>query len=211
MKLYAYWRSTSSWRVRIGLQLKRLDYEYVPVNLLEGEQHREEYRVLNPAETVPLLETDEDGRTVRLAQSMAILEYLEERHPEPALLPRHPYLRARARMLAECVNSGIQPLQNLAVLQYVDAVLEGDKKEWAQHWIDVGLRALQGMAEERRRGGRMERWGIKTLESVHWYVNDLERPRRFYTQLTDFQEIGRSSPELEEQGRQASLVFKADP
>ena len=183
MKLYAYWRSTSSWRVRIGLQLKRLDYEYVPVNLLEGEQHREEYRALNPAETVPLLETEEDGRTVRLAQSMAILEYLEERHPEPALLPRHPYLRARTRMLAECINSGIQPLQNLAVLQYVDAVLEGDKKEWAQHWIDMGLRALQGMAEET--AGTFLVGEQPTLADLY-LVPQLYAARRFGVDLSSF-------------------------
>ena len=148
MKLYGYWRSSSSWRVRIGLGLKRLDYEYVAVNLLEGEQHREGYRAINPSSTVPLLEVNEDGRTVRIAQSVAILEYLEERNPEPSFFPQHPYLRARVRMLVELVNSGIQPLQNLSVLSYVDTVLHGDKKAWTQHWIDRGLRSLQALAEE---------------------------------------------------------------
>jgi maleylpyruvate isomerase len=183
MKLYAYWRSTSSWRVRIGLQFKRLDYEYAPVNLLEGEQHREEYRALNPAESVPLLETEEDGRMVRLAQSMAILEYLEERHPDPPLLPQHPYLRSRARMLAECVNSGIQPLQNLAVLQYVDGVLKGGKKEWAQYWIDRGLRALQAMAEET--AGSFLVGEQPTIADVY-LVPQLYAARRFGVDLSSF-------------------------
>jgi maleylpyruvate isomerase len=183
MKLYAYWRSTSSWRVRIGLQLKGLDYEYVPVNLLEGEQHRDEYRALNPAGAVPILELEEDGHTVRLAQSMAILEYLEECHPDPPLLPQHPYLRARARMLAELVNSGIQPLQNLAVLQHVDAVLEGDKKAWAQFWIDKGLRALQAMAEETT--GSFLVGEQPTLADVY-LVPQLYAARRFGVDLSPF-------------------------
>lgn len=148
MKLYGYWRSSSSWRVRIALNLKGLRYEYVAVNLLEGDQHGAAYRAVNPGGTVPLLEVEESGRAVRIPQSMAIMEYLEERHPTPRILPEHPYLRARARMLAEQVNAGIQPLQNLQVLQHVDEVLHGDKKQWAAHWVDRGLRALQTLAEE---------------------------------------------------------------
>ncbi len=148
MKLYGYWRSSCSWRVRIALNLKGLRYEYIPVNLLEGEQNGDAYRAISPYGTVPTLEAEESGATVRFQQSMAILEYLEERHPSPALLPQHPYLRARARMMAELVNSGIQPLQNLKVLQHVDQVLHADKKAWAGHWIDEGLRALQKLAEE---------------------------------------------------------------
>lgn len=147
MKLYGYWRSSCSWRVRIALNLKGLAYEYVPVNLLEGAQHQDAYRAISPAGTVPLLETDEGGKTVRLSQSLAILEYLEERHPTPSLLPGDAYLRARTRMMAELVNSGIQPLQNLSVLQYVEAN-GGDKKTWASHWVGKGMRALQTMAEE---------------------------------------------------------------
>jgi maleylpyruvate isomerase len=148
VKLYGYWRSSSSWRVRIALELKELEWENAPVNLLEGEQHGAPWRAVNPAGMVPLLEAEESGQRVRIAQSLAIIEYLEERFPTPPLLPRHPYLRARTRMLAEQVNANIQPLQNLAVLQHVEAAASGDRKAWATHWIDRGLRALQAMAEE---------------------------------------------------------------
>jgi maleylpyruvate isomerase len=183
MKLYGYWRSSSSWRVRIGLHLKRLEFEYVPVNLLEGEQHRDAYRAMNPSGTVPLLETEESGRTVRISQSMAILEYLEERHPHPALLPQHPYLRARARMLAELVNSGIQPLQNLTLLNYVESTLKGDKKAWTQHWIDRGLRSLSKMAEET--AGTFLLGEQPTLADVY-LVPQLYAARRFGVDLSPF-------------------------
>ncbi|HEY0096670.1 MAG TPA: maleylacetoacetate isomerase [Archangium sp.] len=150
MKLHGYWRSSCSWRVRIALNLKGLSYEYVPVHLVKdgGQQHSEAYRALNPLRTVPTLEFTEGGRVHHLSQSLAILEYLEERHPSPALLPADPLLRARVRMLSEVVNSGIQPLQNLMVLQHVKSEWKGDDKAWAAHWIDRGLGALHAMAQE---------------------------------------------------------------
>ncbi|MFE8602291.1 maleylacetoacetate isomerase [Archangium violaceum] len=150
MKLYSYWRSSCSWRVRIALNLKGLPYEYVPVHLVKdgGQQNSDAYRAINPMRTVPTLEVTEGGRVHRLAQSMAILEYLEERHPSPALLPAEPFLRARCRMLSEMVNSGIQPLQNLAVLQRIKAELKGDDKAWCAYWIDRGLAAFQEVALE---------------------------------------------------------------
>src|SRR5262245_20343719 len=110
MKLYSYWRSSCSWRVRIGLNLKGLSYTYEAVHLLKdgGQQNTEAYRTLNPMRTVPTLEFEEGGAVRRISQSLAILEYLEERYRTPALLPADPLLRARVRMLAEMVNSGIQ-------------------------------------------------------------------------------------------------------
>jgi maleylpyruvate isomerase len=150
MKLYNFWRSTCSWRVRIALALKGLPYTYQAVHLSRegGEQNREQYQVLNPARTVPLLEIEEGGQVWRLSQSMAILEYLEELHPNPALLPSDPRARAKARQLAELVNSGIQPLQNLAVIQHVKQGLHGDSAAWAQHWIARGLQALERQVQE---------------------------------------------------------------
>ncbi len=96
MKLYGYWRSSSAWRVRIALALKALPHETKPVHLLRGEQRTEEYRELNPLSQVPVLELEEDGKLFRLTQSMAIIEYLEERFPERPLLPAAPADRARA-------------------------------------------------------------------------------------------------------------------
>ncbi len=113
MKLYNYWRSSASWRVRIALAYKNLSYEYVAINLLEKANRRDEYTALNPIGQVPTLVLD-DGR--QLSQSLAMLEYLEETVPEPPLLPRDPYLRARVRQLAELVNSGIQPFQNVPLI-----------------------------------------------------------------------------------------------
>jgi maleylpyruvate isomerase len=144
MKLYNYWRSSASWRVRIALAFKNVAYEYLPVNLIEqgGGQHSAEYKRLNPMEQVPTLVLD-DGR--QLSQSLAILEYLEETVPRPSLLPADPYLRARARQLAELVNAGIQPMQNLGTMQQLHA--RGlDAKEWVHHFITRGLDALQASA-----------------------------------------------------------------
>jgi maleylpyruvate isomerase len=151
LRLHGYWRSSCSWRVRIALNLKGLKYEYVPVHLLKdgGQQNADAYRAMNPMRTVPMLEvTDAQGGVQRLAQSLAILEYLEEQHPAPALLPEDPFLRARARMLAEVVNSGIQPLQNLSVMQHVKAELGRDEKAWSVHWIARGMDALERSVRE---------------------------------------------------------------
>ena len=142
MKLYGYWRSSCTWRVRIALSFKRLNHEVVPVHLVRegGEQHQLPHLRRNPMGQVPVLET-RDGR--HLAQSMAILEYLEENHPVPSLLPTHPFERARARQLAEMVNAGIQPLQNLTVLRRVSDVEGGDARDWARHFIERGLDAME--------------------------------------------------------------------
>jgi maleylpyruvate isomerase len=150
MRLYNYWRSSCSWRVRIALNLKGLAYTYMPVHLLKdgGQQHSEAYRALNPMRTVPTLEFEEGGEVRRLSQSLAILEYLEERYRTPALLPADPLLRARVRMMAEMVNSGIQPLQNLSVLQFVKAELKADDKAFGAYWNARGLAALEAVVKE---------------------------------------------------------------
>jgi maleylpyruvate isomerase len=146
-KLYGYWRSSASWRVRIGLNLKGLDYDYVPVHLVRdgGEQHTTQFRGLNPLGQVPVLAVEEDGRTLHLTQSLAILEYLEERWPTPALLPRAPEDRARVRALAETINAGIQPLQNLSVTQHLSS-LGADPQAWVRHFVSRGMDALEAAA-----------------------------------------------------------------
>ncbi len=150
MKLFGFWRSTATWRARIALAHKRIDYEYVPVHLRRdgGEQHRPEFRAINPIGHVPVLELTIDGHVRRVAESMAILELLEELHPSPALLPRDAFLRARARQLALLVVSGIQPLQNTSVQIHVEQVLGADPAAWARHWVSRGLAAVEALARE---------------------------------------------------------------
>lgn len=148
--LHNYWRSSASYRVRIGLGLKGLAYEYAIVNILAdgGQQHRPEYKARNPMAQVPTLEVRDDGAApVFLAQSLPILEYLDERWPEPPLLPRGAgpaaaAARARVRALAELVNAGIQPLQNLSTTNRVKA-MGGDDKAWVSGFIASGLAAYE--------------------------------------------------------------------
>lgn len=148
MKLFNYWRSSASYRVRLALSFKDLAYEYVAVNLVKGEQHEGPHRARNPWGGVPVLEVVEDGKTVQLPQSVAIVEYLEERYPQKPLFPKGAVERAKVRAMVELVNSGIQPLHNLQVLNYVKDVAKGDSKAWAEHWIGKGLDALEAMAKD---------------------------------------------------------------
>lgn len=144
MKLYTYWRSSSSYRVRIALNLKGIDYQSVPVHLVRdgGEQLTAEYRKINPQQLIPVLI---DGDIV-LRQSLAIIEYLEETHPKPALLPADPAGRARVRAIAQLIADEMQPLNNLGVLRYLkqDAGLEQAAIDgWYHHWIRRGFDALE--------------------------------------------------------------------
>ncbi|HEX3482231.1 MAG TPA: maleylacetoacetate isomerase [Kofleriaceae bacterium] len=146
--LHSYWRSSASHRVRIGLGLKQLPYDYVAVNLVQGENLADAYRAKNPMAQVPTLEiTEDDGARVVLTQSMAILEYLEERWPDPPLLPRDPLLRARARALSEIFNAGVQPMQNMATLKKIKA-LGGDEAAFIRPVIAHGLAAFATIAAE---------------------------------------------------------------
>jgi maleylpyruvate isomerase len=146
--LHNYWRSSASHRVRIALGLKQLSYEYVVVNILKRDQHVDAYRAMNPMAQVPTLEITEDNGTVRaVSQSLPILEYLDERWPEPAILPKDLYLRARTRLLAEIINSGIQPLQNLTTTNQVKA-FGGDAALWPKVFITEGLAAFERAAHE---------------------------------------------------------------
>ena len=147
MKLYNYFRSSASFRVRIALQLKGLAYDYVPVHLVKGEQRSHD--ALAAEHLVPMLELD-DG--MRLTQSMAIIEYLDEVHPEPALLPRDAAGRARVRALAQIVACEVHPLNNLRVLKYLVHELKADepaKNAWYRHWVGVGLQAYEAHLAER--------------------------------------------------------------
>ncbi len=144
MKLYSYFRSSAAYRVRIALNLKGLDYDIVPVDLRKngGEHHGAAYRALNPAGLVPALE--DQGHI--LDQSLAIVEYLEECHPQPPLLPADALGRARVRGLALAVACDIHPLDNLRVLQYLKHGLGADpaaRDAWYLHWVASGLGVLE--------------------------------------------------------------------
>lgn len=145
MKLYHYWRSTSSWRVRWALIAKGIKVEYVAIDLLTDECERPEHLARNPMGYVPVLEVSSHGKTHYLGESTAIIEWLEENHPKPALLPKDSYQRAHARMLAEIINAGIQPLQNLTVTEHLSPD-SNVRKTWTQHWIRRGLRAYEELA-----------------------------------------------------------------
>ncbi|MEX3998783.1 maleylacetoacetate isomerase [Paraburkholderia sp. EG285A] len=155
MKLYSYFRSSASYRVRIALQFKSLPYEYVPVHLVRngGEQLSETYKHVNQDQLVPALV---DGSGVPIPQSLAIIEYLEETHPEPPLLPREPASRAYARSLALQIACEIHPLNNLRVLKYLTGTLgvsEEAKSAWYRHWVEVGFATLEArLASDSRTG-----------------------------------------------------------
>ena len=143
MKLYNYFRSSASFRVRIALALKGLPYEYVPVHLAKGEHLKTAYADVSADQLVPLLEID-DG--TRLSQSMAIIEYLDETFPEPPLLPRDALGRARVRALAQSIACEIHPINNLRVLKYLAGTLKVDeeaKNTWYRHWVRTGLEAFE--------------------------------------------------------------------
>ncbi len=149
MKLHTYWRSSSAYRVRIALGVKGLQYEPSFVHLVRagGDQHQAGFRSKNPLGQIPVLELDEAGPPVFLTQSLAIIEYLEERFPSPPLLPRDLLARARVRELAELINSGIQPFQNLSTTAFLaEAAPELDKARWYERFVGRGLSILESRA-----------------------------------------------------------------
>ncbi|WP_188708606.1 maleylacetoacetate isomerase [Polaromonas eurypsychrophila] len=142
MKLYNYFRSSASFRVRIALQLKGLNYDYVPVHIAKGEHKKEAYSAVSADLLVPMLETVGE----RLSQSMAIIEYLDETHPSPPLLPGDALGRAKVRALAQSVACEIHPLNNLRVLKYLVRELKVDedaKNTWYRHWVREGLEGFE--------------------------------------------------------------------
>lgn len=143
MELFDYSRSSAAFRVRIALGLKGLSWQSLPVNLLESEQRGDAYRTLNPQGLVPALRLPEGDI---LTQSLAILEWLEEAHPEPALLPADSLARARVRAMMYAIACDIHPLNNLRVLHYITGELghsEEEKLQWYHHWLQEGFGALE--------------------------------------------------------------------
>ena len=147
MKLYSYFRSSAAYRVRIALNLKGLAYETVPVHLVKdgGHNRRPEFRAINPQMRVPALVAPTGDV---LIQSLAIIEYLDETHPEPPLLPKDPIARAQARALAEIVACDIHPLNNIGSLRYLKRELHQEQAAidaWYHHWVLTGFEALEAL------------------------------------------------------------------
>ncbi|WP_371189642.1 maleylacetoacetate isomerase [Thalassotalea maritima] len=144
MTLYGYWRSSAAYRVRIALNLKGIEHQHKSVHLVKdgGQQHSADYQTLNPNELVPTL--DDDGFIVN--QSLAIIDYLDEKHPQPALYPKDIKDKATVKALAYDIACDIHPLNNLRVLQYLStelSVTDQQKTAWYQHWIQQGFNALE--------------------------------------------------------------------
>ncbi|WP_374761370.1 maleylacetoacetate isomerase [Pseudomonas sp. sp1636] len=190
LTLYSYWRSSAAYRVRIALNLKGLAYRQVPVHLVKdgGQQHSAEYRALNPQQLVPLL-VDEGNDGVRIAQSLATLEYLDEVYPLPALLPADPVQRARVRALALHIACDLHPLNNLRVLQYLSSELgvgDAAKDAWYRHWVATGLAAVeQGLKDFDGRLSLGDRPGY--LEAC--LIPQLYNARRFNCDLDGYPRI----------------------
>ena len=148
MRLYNYFRSSASYRVRIALALKGLTYEYVPIHLVKNEQLAPGYRELAPAQLVPALTLDAgaDAPEATLTQSLAIIEYLDETFPEPPLLPKDALGRARVRAIALDIACEIHPLDNLRVLRYLQremGIADDAKDKWYRHWVETGLEVVE--------------------------------------------------------------------
>jgi maleylpyruvate isomerase len=183
--LHGYWRSGTSWRVRIALELKGLAYEHAGHDLRKGEQRSDAYLKLNPQGLVPALEVEPGV----LTQSPAILEWIEERWPEPPLLPPEPFARAEVRAMAALVACDIHPLNNLRVLKALKHDLGADDAKlsaWAARWITAGFDALERAIE---RHGRGWAWGDAPTFADCCLIPQVYSARRFEVDLTPYPHI----------------------
>jgi maleylacetoacetate isomerase len=177
MRLHGYFRSSAAYRVRIALALKGLPYDQVPVHLARGEQQAATFRALSPQGLVPILE---DGGAT-LTQSLAIIEYLDETHPHPPLLPRTASDRARVRSLAQTIACDLHPLNNLRVLRYLADQLGADeaaRSGWYRHWMAVGLTAFEQLVRDDSRTGRFCHGDAPSLADL-CLIPQLYNARRF--------------------------------
>jgi maleylacetoacetate isomerase len=184
MKLYSFWRSSAAYRARIALNLKGLAYETVSKKLGAGEQRAADYLALNPQGLVPALE---DGGQL-YAQSLALIEYLDETHPEPPLLPADPSGRAHVRSMALAIACDIHPLNNLRVLNYLKGPLaqpEAAVNTWYRHWVTEGFRGLEVLAK-RHTGDGAHLYGTRVTLADVCLVPQLYNARRFDTDLSPF-------------------------
>src|SRR5262245_37796122 len=185
--LHDYFRSSAAYRGRIALNLKGVEYDRHPVNLLENEQRSADYRVLNPQGLVPMLEIDD----LRLTQSLAIMVYLDQTRPDPLLMPRDPADGAHVRSLAMAVACDIHPLNNLRVLKYLTklGIEQEQRDEWYRHWVTEGLEALEAMAAPR--AGAFLFGDTPTIADV-CLVPQLYNARRFSVPITPYPTLRRA-------------------
>jgi maleylacetoacetate isomerase len=195
MKLYTFFRSSAAFRVRIALNLKGLQYESAPKHFARNEHRTQEYLALNPQGLIPALAID----GVVLSQSLAIIEYLNDRHPQPPLLPADPLDRARVRSMALAIACEIHPLNNLRVLNYLRSKLEQDDEgvgTWYRHWVSEGFGGLEQQAREFSAGGRYCFGDAVSLADV-CLVPQMFNARRFKTDVTPFPTLTGISEHLE--------------
>lgn len=210
LKLFGYWRSSAAYRVRIALNLKGLDAEHISVHLVKngGEQHKADYAAINPQELVPtLIDIDEKGREFALSQSMAILEYLEERYPQSALFPTEVQSKALVRSLALSIACEVHPLNNLKVLQYLTgelAIGEEVKSAWYHHWIHEGFSAFEKQLQ--RHAGRFS-FGDEVTVVDLCLVPQVYNAHRFNVDLSAYPNILR----VTENCNQLDAFIKAMP
>lgn len=193
MKLYGYWRSSAAYRVRIALNLKGISAEQLSVHLVRdgGEQHKAAYTALNPLELVPTLTLDDELDMDALSQSLAIIEYLDEIHPQTPLLPASALERAHVRAMALTVACEIHPLNNLRVLQYLTQTLgvdEAAKNTWYHHWVARGFAALEILLK--RHSGRYCFGDTVTFADL-CLVPQVYNAQRFNVDLTPYPNIMR--------------------
>lgn len=181
--LYNYWRSSCSFRVRIVLAIKNISYNYQSINLGTGQQNSEEFILENPMRQVPYL----SGNGVGIGQSLAIIQYLEEVHPTPSVLPSTPALRAKMWEICEIINSYIQPLQNLSILNKIEKI-GANKQEWAQEFITDGLKVVEKLLEHT--AGRYSIGDQLTVADA-CLVPQIFNARRFSVDVAQFPHISR--------------------
>jgi len=189
LKLYDYYRSSASFRVRIALNLKGLDYQAIPIHLVNngGEQHSEAYSKINPQNLVPSLQ---DGDAI-ITQSLAIIEYLEETVPTPALLPENPVHKAWARSFALAIAADMHPLNNSRVIKYLTTDLpltEDQKNQWYQHWVKLGLTALEKRVRAHKLAGDFCFGNTPTIADI-CLVPQLFNARRFNCNINEYTEL----------------------
>lgn len=191
MKIYDYWRSSAAYRVRIGLNLKGLSHESLPVHLTRqgGEHLSDNYKAVNPQQLVPtLLDRDQ-----RLIQSLAILEYLEEIQPDPAILPADPVGRARVRALAQIVACDIHPLNNLRVLNYLRNIFhftDEQRNQWYAHWIDRGFAAIESLLQDEIPDGDFCHGNQPGMADI-CLVPQVYNARRFHVDMSAYPRINK--------------------